>query len=118
MNEFLRLNTDTPVVVTTTIGSQEAAQQIAAALVERKLAACVQVSGPITSVYRWQGNVETDEEWLCAVKTLYYRFGAVEKTIRELHSYDEPEIIVTPIVYGSRGYLRWLAAEVRDEPTP
>ncbi|MEQ8786077.1 MAG: divalent-cation tolerance protein CutA [Pirellulaceae bacterium] len=111
-----QLNTDAPVMVATTTGSRDEAQQIAAALVERRLAACVQVGGPITSTYRWQGKVETGEEWVCTAKTLYYRYAAVEQTIRELHSYDEPEILVTTIEAGSKGYLRWLAAEVRSKP--
>jgi periplasmic divalent cation tolerance protein len=68
----------------------------------------VQTVGPISSRYRWQGEVETAEEWLCLVKTSAERYGEVEAAIRELHSYDEPEIVATPIVAGSSGYLGWL----------
>ncbi len=94
--------------VLTTAGSEAEAAAIAAALVEQRLAACVQVLGPIASTYRWQGAVETAREWQCLVKTAAGRYEEVEAAIRELHSYDEPEIVATPIVAGSAGYLRWI----------
>jgi periplasmic divalent cation tolerance protein len=95
--------------VLTTTGSEAEADAISAALVERRLAACVQVVGPIASRYRWQGEVETAEEWMCVAKTEASRYAELEAAIRELHSYDEPEIVATPIVAGSAGYLDWLA---------
>ncbi|HEY8810756.1 MAG TPA: divalent-cation tolerance protein CutA [Solirubrobacterales bacterium] len=98
--------------VTTTAGSEEEAEQISAALVERRLAACVQVIGPIASHYRWQGAVEHSTEWMCVAKTSAARYAELEAAIRELHSYDEPEILATPIVAGSAGYLDWLARSV------
>lgn len=98
--------------VTTTTGSEDEAERIGAALVERRLAACVQVAGPITSRYRWQGEVETAREWLCLAKTEAGRYLQLEAAIRELHSYDEPEIIATPIVAGSAGYLEWVSRNV------
>lgn len=98
--------------VTTTAGSEQEAEQIAAALVERRLAACVQVIGPIASRYRWQGEVETAREWICVAKTSAARYAELEATIRELHSYEEPEIIATPIVAGSAGYLEWVSQSV------
>jgi periplasmic divalent cation tolerance protein len=98
--------------VTTTTGSEEEAERIAEALVERRLAACVQVIGPISSRYRWQGAVETAEEWLCAAKTTVDRYAELEQAIRDLHSYDEPEIVATPIVAGSPGYLEWVSRNV------
>ena len=94
--------------MSTTAGSEAEAEAIAAALVERRLAACVQILGPLASTYRWQGTVETAREWQCVVKTAASRYAEVEAAIRELHSYDEPEIIATPIVSGSAGYLRWI----------
>ncbi len=97
------------VQVQTTTGSEEEAERIAAALVERRLAACLQIVGPIASRYRWQGKVETAREWLCLAKTEVSRYAEVESAIRELHSYDEPEIVATPIVAGSAGYLSWLS---------
>lgn len=99
--------------IITTIDSREAAHAVAGALVERRLAGCVQVIGPISSVYRWQGEIETDEEWLCLIKTHAGRYAQVEEAIRELHSYDEPEILATPIADGSPGYLEWLGEQVR-----
>jgi periplasmic divalent cation tolerance protein len=98
--------------VQTTAGSEEEAELIAGALVERRLAACVQVVGPIASTYRWKGAVERDREWLCLLKTESSRYGEVEEAIRELHSYEEPEIIATPIVAGSSGYLGWVSDSV------
>jgi periplasmic divalent cation tolerance protein len=98
--------------VLTTAGSEEEAGRIAAALVERKLAACVQVVGPVTSRYRWRGEVEEEREWQCLAKTTRAAYEAVEAAIREAHSYDEPEIVATPIVAGSAGYLAWIEANV------
>ena len=97
------------VQVTTTVGSEEEAQRLSSALVERRLAACVQILGPIRSRYRWQGQVEEAEEWQCLAKTEAKLYPRVESVIRELHSYDEPEILATPIVAGSAGYLRWVS---------
>lgn len=101
-------------IVSTTTDSRELADAIAAALIEQRLAACVQISGPLTSVYRWQGKVETSQEWLCTAKTTAERFEEVAAAIRQLHSYDEPEIIAVPIVAGSPGYLQWIEKEVRS----
>jgi len=102
------------VQVLTTAGSEEEAGRIAELLVERRLAACVQVVGPIVSRYRWQGAVEEEREWQCVAKTTRGAYEAVEAAIREVHSYDEPEIIATPIVAGSAGYLAWIADEVSE----
>ncbi len=98
--------------IATTTSSQADAEKIAAALVERRLAACVQISGPIISTYRWQGKVEKAEEWLCTIKTRRDVYEQVEAAIRELHCYDEPEILAVPVAAGSEGYLKWLDAEV------
>lgn len=100
--------------VLTTAGSEEEAAAIAAALIERRLAACVQISGPITSIYRWQGEIENAQEWHCLAKTAASRWDAVEAAIRERHPYDEPEIIATPIVAGAAGYLRWIDDSLGD----
>ena len=86
--------------VSTTTATKADAERIAAALVERRLAACVQVGGPIRSCYRWQGKIETAEEWLCTAKTTREAYDQVEQAIRELHPYEEPEIIAVPIVAG------------------
>jgi periplasmic divalent cation tolerance protein len=100
--------------VSTTAASEEEAERIGAALVERRLAACVQVIGPIASRYRWGGEVETAREWLCVAKTTAVRYAELEAAIRELHSYEEPEILATPIVAGSKGYLDWISRGVSD----
>jgi periplasmic divalent cation tolerance protein len=107
MSEYLQ--------VTTTTSSAEEARRIAAALVERRLAACVQVLGPIESHYRWQGKVEEEREWLCLAKTEASRYPELEAAIRELHSYREPELVATPIVAGSSGYLAWIGESLRSE---
>jgi periplasmic divalent cation tolerance protein len=99
--------------VLTTIDSEEAAERLGEALVERRLAACVQVIGPISSRYRWQGKVERSTEWMCVAKTEAARYAELEAAIRELHSYDEPEVVATPIVAGSRGYLDWIGNSIK-----
>jgi periplasmic divalent cation tolerance protein len=91
----------------TTTDDRDNAQSIARVLVELKLAACVQILGPITSTYRWEGAVETAEEWQCLIKTRRDRLGDVEDVIRSLHPYDIPEIIAMPIVGGDLDYLSW-----------
>lgn len=98
--------------VTTAAGSRDEAERIAAALVERRLAACVHIVGPVRSIYRWQGKVERAEEWLCMAKTTHGQWPAVEASIRELHSYECPEILATEIAAGSSDYLQWLAEQV------
>jgi periplasmic divalent cation tolerance protein len=95
--------------VVTTTDSKDEAKRIAQALVERRLAACVQVIGPISCTYRWEGQIETAEEWLCLIKTRQDRYEELETAITELHSYDVPEILATPVVAGNEGYLEWLA---------
>lgn len=99
--------------ITTAAGSREEAEIIANALVERGLAGCVQLIGPVRSVYRWQGEVEQAAEWLCSIKTTRARYSDVETAILELHSYECPEIIATPIEAGSAAYLQWLAEQSR-----
>jgi periplasmic divalent cation tolerance protein len=100
------------VQVLTTVGSEGEAARIASLLVEKRLAACVQVVGPITSRYCWEGAIEEEREWQCLVKTTASAYDEVEAAILEAHSYDEPEIIATPIVAGSPGYLTWLEENV------
>ena len=100
------------VQVLTTAGSEEEAEGIAAELVRRRLCACVQVVGPVASRYRWRDQVEEAREWQCLAKTTMAAYEAVEEAIRELHSYEEPEIVATPIAAGSRGYLDWIVESV------
>jgi periplasmic divalent cation tolerance protein len=109
--------TDAIQVVTTT-ASKEEAERIAQTLVTRRLAACVQVAGPISSTYRWKGDLETSQEWLCTIKTLQSHYHLLEEAIRELHSYEVPEILALGVVAGSRDYLDWLAGELADLTGP
>ena len=97
--------------VTTTAGSRDEARALACVLLEGRLAACVQVVGPVESRYRWEGRLETATEWLCVVKTTAGRYEEVEAAIRQAHSYDVPEILAVPVVAGSEAYFRWVAEE-------
>ena len=100
-------------IVLSTAGSEEEARKIAQALVERRLAACVNIVGPIHSVYRWKDAVESAPEHLLIIKTTLAVFPQVRDAIRELHSYELPECILLPIEAGSEDYLRWID-EIRD----
>jgi len=93
---------------TTTFGSQEDAVACAEALVARRLAGCVQVSGPVESIYRWEGKIHRDFEWKLTIKTVSSRQADLMSAIRSLHSYSEPEIIILPIIGASDGYAKWL----------
>jgi periplasmic divalent cation tolerance protein len=102
------------IVVLVTCGSVKEAQQLARALVRRRLAACANVvTNPVKSIYWWKGEVETASEVLMLIKTTRRKFGAVEREIRRLHSYETPEIIALPIVKGSKAYLDWLGKSVK-----
>jgi periplasmic divalent cation tolerance protein len=97
--------------VTTTTATRAEADAIAQALVEARHAACVQVVGPVTSRYWWDGKVEVAEEWLCLAKTTTAAFPGLEAAVRRLHSYDEPEIVAVAVVAGSPSYLAWVSRE-------
>ncbi|HEY76594.1 MAG TPA: divalent-cation tolerance protein CutA [Thermoflexia bacterium] len=94
--------------VVTTVDTEEKAQEIARALVERRLVACAQVLGPITSTYWWQGQVESAQEWLCILKTRSDLYEELERTLTSLHPYEVPEILATPVAAGNPAYLAWL----------
>jgi len=100
-------------VVLTTVATKEDAERLGRALVERKLAACAQILGPMTSIYRWKGAVQQEPEHLCLLKTRRERFAELEAAIRELHPYETPEIIALPVTAGSAAYLAWLEGETR-----
>jgi periplasmic divalent cation tolerance protein len=99
-------------IVLTTAGSLEEALKIAHALVERKLAACVNIVPQVESVYRWQGKVETATEWLLIIKTTAEVFERVRDAIKELHSYELPECVMIEISGGSERYLGWIGGNV------
>lgn len=101
------------IVVLVTCGSAKEAERLSRVLVGKRLAACVStVASPVKSMYWWKGKVETATEVLMMVKTTRKRFAALEKEIRRLHSYETPEIIALPIVYGSKEYLQWIENSV------
>ena len=97
-----------PIVVLVTCGSEEEALKIANALVEVHLAACVNLVAPIRSIYRWEGKIWDEKEWLLIIKTQKQRFEELEKEVKSLHSYSVPEIISLPITEGSSAYLNWI----------
>jgi periplasmic divalent cation tolerance protein len=98
--------------VSTAIGSQPEARALAEEVIGKRLAACAQIIGPITSVYWWKGAMETAEEWLCLFKTLEDQYARLEAAIRATHPYETPEIIATPVIAVDQGYLAWCVAEL------
>ena len=97
--------------VVTTTNNREEAECIAKAVVQQRLAACAQVSGPVTSYYWWEGKLANAEEWVCRMKTREEKYGSLQDRIREMHSYDVPEILAIPVVSGNSTYLEWVADE-------
>jgi periplasmic divalent cation tolerance protein len=101
-------------IVLVTCGSAKEARRIARAMVEQRLAACVNIlEAPVRSIYRWKGRVESAGEFLLIIKSSRKRFAALQNAVRKLHSYDVPEIIAVAIERGSRDYLAWLSESVR-----
>jgi len=101
--------------VFTTTESKEEAEKIARGVVGKRLAACTQIIGPIKSIYRWKEKIEEEEEWLCIMKSLNDLYEQLEKVIKEIHSYEVPEILALPVVAGNQAYLEWLNKEVGDK---
>ncbi|HKS73304.1 MAG TPA: divalent-cation tolerance protein CutA [Terriglobales bacterium] len=99
-------------IVLTTAGTKEDAHKIARGLVERRLAACVNIVPQVESVYRWQEKVEEATEWLLVIKTTAAAFARVREAIRELHSYEVPECICLSVEDGAEGYLGWIGEQV------
>jgi periplasmic divalent cation tolerance protein len=95
-------------MVLTTCGKKRAAEKLANLAVRKKLSACGQVIGPIKSIYRWEGKVETKEEWMVFFKTGASKYKRLEKVLRENHPYDVPEIIALPVEKGSEDYFKWI----------
>ena len=100
-------------IVLSTAGSEDEARKIATHLVERRLAACVNIVPQIESVYRWQGKVESSREWLLLIKTTVERFSSIRDAIQQLHSYELPECIAINIEDGSAAYLEWIGEAVK-----
>lgn len=99
--------------MSTTTDSESAARELAAGAVEARLGACAQVVGPITSVYRWEGRVNTDPEWRVEIKTAADRVDELVEHLKRHHTYDVPEVVATPVVGGSAEYLSWVVGETR-----
>ncbi len=98
-------------VVLITASSQEEAQKIARTMVEERLFACANILFPIQSIYHWQGKVCDDKEALIFAKTKTVLFNSIVKRVKELHSYQVPEVLFLPVTQGSEDYLKWLEAE-------
>jgi len=99
----------------TTVETPEEAKKIASALVEKRLAACVQIVGPISSTFRWEGRVQEAEELLLLCKVPAERLDEAISLIEGLHNYDVPEVLAFEVTHGSRSYLEWVAAETAGE---
>jgi periplasmic divalent cation tolerance protein len=100
-------------VVLSTVAGGEDAERIARSLVERRLAACVNVVAGLTSVYRWKGAIEAEQERLLVIKTRADRFEALRAAIVSLHPYEVPEVIALPVAAGHEPYLAWLDENVK-----
>lgn len=105
MNEYIQ--------VVTTVNCRDVANKITTLLMEKKLAACVQITSPITSIFHWKDKIETVEEWFCVIKTRRQLYNEVEETIKTLHPYEVPEIIAFPIIAGNNDYLSWINKTVK-----
>ncbi|MFI6872648.1 divalent-cation tolerance protein CutA [Streptomyces sp. NPDC050400] len=97
--------------VLTTTDTPTKATDLARGAVQARVAACAQISGPITSVYRWDGALETAQEWQVVLKTTTSRYPALETWLTQHHDYDTPEIIATPVTTASENYAAWVTTE-------
>ena len=103
-------------IVLTTVGLKEAAEKLAYELVERRLAACVNIVGPIRSVYRWRQKIENEQEYLLLIKTTAEHAAHLRLAFKELHPYELPERVELALHGGSEEYLAWLAGEMKEQP--
>jgi periplasmic divalent cation tolerance protein len=106
------------IVVLSACASPEEAERIARALVEKRLAACVNVMPAIRSIYRWKDGIEDQQETLLVIKSSRGLFGPLRAQIEKMHSYEVPEVIALPIVAGAEGYLEWMSRELAENPEP
>jgi periplasmic divalent cation tolerance protein len=100
--------------IQTTTGTKEEAEKIGRGLIEQGLAACFQVVGPITSIFKWQGKIDESQEYLCLIKTRKDLFDEVKTNIETNHSYEIPEVIATEIIDGSDKYLNWMSGSIKN----
>ena len=101
------------VQVFVTIDDEPRAEEIAGIIVEKRLAACVQITGPVTSVYRWEGKMNKDREWLLIFKSSKKLYNELEEEIKRLHTYDVPEILALPVEDGNKDYMGWMDRELK-----
>ena len=102
---------DDYIQVLISIDSEEGARALQRLLVECRVAACVQVLGPISSTYWWEGQIEEAQEWLCLAKTQANHYDTLESLVKDSHPYEVPEILALPILTGNRDYLDWIKTE-------
>lgn len=102
------------IVVLSTCGSEEEARRLAHVLIERRLAACVNITAPVTSVYRWKGSVEEAQEWQLIIKSRRELFEQLRAALELAHSYELPEVLAVQVIDGSPNYLAWVDRETRD----
>ena len=99
--------------ITITVGTREEGEQLVRNLVENRLIACGQISGPIRSTYWWKNKIEVAQEWVCLAKSKEEKFKAIAHQVRRLHSYEVPEIIAVPVIAVDENYAHWLEEELR-----
>lgn len=102
-------------IVFVTVPSRDDGERIADAVVGERLAACVNIIGPIRSIYRWQGEIARDDEHLLLIKTTRARYADLEARVRALHTYEVPEVVALPIAMGSAAYLEWIKSVTGDQ---
>jgi len=100
-------------IVETTTNTGEEAENLAKNMLQRRLAGCVQVEGPFTSFYWWEGELTKSKEWKCSMKTNSAKYHNLEDEIRKTHSYETPKIVALPLVKGSKSYFAWLRQELK-----
>lgn len=100
--------------VVTTTAERKDADRLAQAVLDKRLGACVQISGPIDSSYWWNNRLETSREWVLTIKTRRDLYPSLEKLLLDLHPYDQPEILATAVVEISAGYQKWLNEQVKQ----
>jgi len=98
--------------ITITVGTREEGEQLVHNLVENRLIACGQILGPIQSTYWWKGKIETAQEWMCLAKSREEKFAEVVRQVRNMHSYEVPEIIAVPLIAVDENYAHWLEEEL------